>query len=172
MDDAQHERFLRRQLDAGMAFAESSDILDLRPEPGPLPERYEARLAADGLVRDGNGPVRVAHECRFTVWFCRGYQWRHDPRLTLAWVAPIEVFHPNFRLLSGRVAMCAGPIPPGTELVDLLTHVHGLWTWDIASLGDCLNLAAAQWGLRNRRRIPIDPRPIVWRAPRETGAAR
>ena len=61
-NDPIFERFMRRQFEEAAAAARSSDLLRLHVPPLPPPH-------LQGLVREGDGEIKEAHEFNVGIWF-------------------------------------------------------------------------------------------------------
>ena len=164
MSDKIFEAFLRRQLEEGMALADSSDVLDLTPLAGGEPPfRYIAHFEGRrGLVREPGGQIVEFEKFMVGIWFPEDYLRRVNIPQVLTYLGPHpDPWHPNIR----RPFLCAH-IEPGTGLVDILYACHEIWTWNLFATGDeGLNHAASQWSRKqDRSRFPIDRRPLKRRA--------
>jgi hypothetical protein len=176
MNDPILRSFLDRQLEAGLALAASSDLLELRPL-GPTPvQRYLVRLRCKGLVRLGSGAVVEADRFEVGVRLPMDYLRRAHPAEVLTWLHPFNVFHPN--ILAPLI--CVGPLAPGTSLVDLIFQVYEVVTYTKVTMreDDALNKDACAWARNHLDRFPTDRRalkhPVLLREPRteEAGARR
>jgi hypothetical protein len=164
MSDLIYEAFLRRQLEAGMALAESSDVLQLIPLPGSEPpSRFVAHFSGrKGLVRNQRGAIVEFDRFVVGVNFPDDYLRRVNIPQVLTYLGPHpDPWHPNIR----------GPfvclhIEPGTSLVDILFACFEIWTWNLFATGDeGLNHAAAQWSRKqDRSRFPVERRPLKRRS--------
>ena len=160
MPDLVFNGFLERQREDGLALSDASDLLDLEPEPADPPARYLARLRCKGLVRSRAGEIETASFFLVGITFPSDYLRRAEPVEVLAWLGPRNVFHPN---ISGMPPMiCAGPIAPGTSLVDLLHRVFEIVTYQRVTMreDDALNHAACVWAKQHQDRFPVDARPL------------
>jgi hypothetical protein len=166
------DAFLKRQFEQGMALTRESDLVELAPVPDLFdllrpavdgvrsPSRYVARFFCRGLARDERGEVVERGHFEVGIWFPPDYCRRADPFQTLAWLGPVEVFHPN---ISGpRHAICVGPIRPGTGLPELLYRCFDVITWNNVTMSEAnaLDWDACQWARNNRNRFPVDRRPL------------
>ncbi len=171
MLDEVYEAFLRRQLEEGMALADSSDVLTLTPLSGSEPpERYLANFEGRrGLVRDGRGRIVECDKFMVGIWFPEDYLRSVRIPQVLTYLGPQEPWHPNIR----PPFMCVH-IEPGMGLVDILYACHEIWTWNLYATGDeGLNHGASQWSRQQERsRFPIDRRPLKRRSSPPDGAAR
>lgn len=158
MTDAVFAGFLKRQREAGLALAAESDLLDLTPLGGELPQRYVAEFRCKGLVRRGSGEIVEAE--RFAVGICFPDQYLRvvDPFTVLTWLVPQEVFHANIR----APFMCVGSLAPATELVDLLYRCFELVTWQRVTMreNDALDKEACAWARHHRHLLPVDARAL------------
>ena len=169
MSDPIFSSFLGRQRDEGMSLARSSDILELfavfqHPLPPHLPVGYRAVFHCSGLVRDPVAGVVPADHFEVGIRFPFDYLRRADPGQVLCLLHPRNVWHPNVALHAPFI--CAGRLPPGTSLVDILYQVFEILTWRKFALGDPLNPEASQWARDNLDRglFPTDPRPLKRRS--------
>ncbi|MBI2297368.1 MAG: hypothetical protein HYU66_00200 [Armatimonadetes bacterium] len=137
MDDKVLEGFLRQQLSEGMALAEGSDVLELRPENLDLPQEYLAVFHLRSFTRDAAG-IGEAHDHLVHFRFPDDYLIRADPFLVLTYLAPPSIFHPNIR----PPAICPGHIYPGMSLVELLLQVADIIAYRKRTVSehDCLNV--------------------------------
>ncbi len=157
MVDKVYNTFLRRQMEDGMCLAAESDILELIPLAGDPPDRYAAVFRCKGLVRDEDGSVHEADRFVVHIWFGPDYLRRAEPALVITWLEPANIWHPSVR----PPYVCAGPLPPGTRLVEILDQVHQIITYNKANMADNgLNHEAAAWARRNTDRFPVDSRPL------------
>ncbi|MGE0553221.1 MAG: hypothetical protein AB7R55_07305 [Gemmatimonadales bacterium] len=162
------DAFLRAQLEAGLALADASDLLDLTPLPDDPPSRFVARFQAAGLALDETGLIQRAELFEVGIWFPPDYLRRAEPWQVLTWLGPARVFHPNISVRGPWI--CPGVLHPGTPLVDLLYQCYEIITYQKVTTveHDALNPAACGWARDNRHRFPIDRRPLKWRRPRPT----
>lgn len=150
------QRFLEVQYEEGMAFAADSDVLTLQPAPvkgetGGAPEAYVASFDCTGLVFR-NSAVQEDAGAVCGIHFAPDYLWNAHTGRTLAFLHPVDVFHPNI----AAPHMCAF-IAPGTGLCRLLKLCFELWTWGPPkNYSHGLNEQAIQWG----RRQPADRFPV------------
>ena len=177
MTDLVLDGFLERQHEEGLALSAASDLLDLEPEPADPPARYLARLRCEGLVRSPSGEIETASHFMVGITFPDDYLRRVNPAEVLAWLGPPNVFHPN--IIGMPPVICAGPISPGTPLVDLLYRVFEITTYQRLTMREdnALNHQACVWARQHQDRFPIDARPLKRRlldltAPTPTEAAR
>ena len=176
MTDLVLRGFLERQREEWLALSAASDLLDLEPAPADPPARYLARLRCKGLVRSSSGEIETASHFMVGIAFPDDYLRRANPGEVLAWLGPPNVFHPN--IIGMPPAICAGPIAPGTPLVDLLHRVFEITTYQRLTMreDDALNHRACVWARQHQDRFPIDARPLKRRrldltAPTPTEAA-
>ncbi len=177
MTDLVFGGFLEQQHEEGLALSAASDLLDLEPEPADPPARYLARLRCEGLVRSPSGEIETASHFMVGITFPDDYLRRVNPAEVLAWLGPPNVFHPN--IIGMPPVICAGPISPGTPLVDLLYRVFEITTYQRLTMREdnALNHQACVWARQHQDRFPIDARPLKRRlldltAPTPTEAAR
>jgi len=163
--DPVYEAFLARQYEEAMALAAGSDLLELEPLGEHPPDRYIARFRCTGLVRRPGGGVTEARHFEVGIWFPSDYLRRAEPWQVLTWLGPREVFHPN---ISARLpVICVGRLKPGTWLVDLLYQCFEIISYQKVTMreDDALNTAACAWTRQHLHRLPVDRRPLKWRAP-------
>jgi hypothetical protein len=160
MADRILEGFLMRQLEQGMALAEESDLLDLIPLPGPLPQRYIARFLCRGLVRGDDGEVRPADRFEVGIHFPSDYLRRANAFEVLTWLGPSNIHHPN--IMSRAGAICVGRLAPGTDLVSLLYQLFEIITYRRVTVNerDALDWEACRWARNHPERLPVDSRPL------------
>ena len=158
MQDAILGSFLAKQLEAGLALAESSDLLELLPL-GPAPvQRYLVRLHCKGLVRGRSGAVVEADRFEVGIRFPLDYLRRAHPAEVFTWLSPFHAFHPN--ILAPFI--CVGRLAPGTSLVDLIYQVFEIVTYAKVTMreDDALNKDACAWARSHLARFPVDRRPL------------
>jgi len=161
MTDKILEGYLRRQLEEGIALAESSDLVDLTPaDDKGLPQRFAVEFRCKGLVRRADRDDEIVEADRFAVGirFPSDYLRRVEPMEVLTWLGPRNVWHPNIL----APVICVGRLAPGTPLVDIVYQVFELITYNKATVreDDALNPAACQWARHNMHRFPIDRRAL------------
>ena len=162
MNDAVFAAFLKYQREAGLALASESDLFDLTPLGGELPQRYVAEFRCRGLVRATSGAIVEAERFVVGISFADQYLRVVDPIDVLTWLAPRTVFHPNIR----DPFLCVGPIAPGTALVDLLYRCFELISYQRVTMreDDALDKEACVWARNHRHLLPVDARPLKRRA--------
>ena len=160
MTDLVFDGFLERQHEEGSALSAASDLLDLEADPANPPARYLARLHCNGLVRSVSGEIETASHFMVGITFPGDYLRRGNPAEVLTWLGPRNVFHPN--IIGMPPVICAGPIAPGTPLVDLLHRVFEIVTYQRLTMreDDALNHAACVWARQHQDRFPVDARPL------------
>jgi hypothetical protein len=162
--------FLTAQYEEGMAFAASSDRVDLIPQGESPVQRYIANFSSRGLVRRG-GEVVEADSFKVGIQFPTDYLRYVLPGEVVMCLSP-GVFHPN---VNGPF-VCLGDIPPGTGLVDLLYQTYELIGFSKVTMDerDALNPVACRWARQNQDRFPIENRPLkrLERTPRLERTAR
>ena len=160
--DTTYESFIASQIEAGLALAGGSELLDLEPLSTPPYQRFVAEYRCKGLVRIGNGAVREADHFVVGIWMNTDYlRWAHVPEV-LTWLGPLEIWHPNIR----PPHICIGELDPGTLLVDLLYRCYAVICYQRCTMREdnALNWQACRWARGNQERFPIDRRPLKWRA--------
>ena len=159
MSDQVRDAFLRQQYDEGIALAQRSDLLELKPLPfGSPPDRFLADFYCQGLIRTSDGEVREANHFQVGIWFPKDYL-RHISRFqVVTWLGPFEIFHPNI----APPFICLGRLSAGTSLVDLLYQCYEIITYQKVTMreDDALNPAACVWARQNQDRFPFDRRPL------------
>jgi hypothetical protein len=152
------EAFLRRQKIEGEELASASALLDLLPVASDPPHAYRATFQCKGLVRPAQSAVSVGDQFIVGINFPSDYLRRADTAQVLAWLKPVEVFHPNIR----APFICVGKLVPGTPLVDILYQVFEIITYNKVTMreDDALNHEACAWARNNQNRFPIDTRPL------------
>jgi hypothetical protein len=158
------EGFLKKQFEEGMALADASDLLDLMPLDPPVPQRYIATFSCTGLVRQRTGAVTEANHFEVGIWMPDDFLCVADPFRVLTWFRPRHIWHPN---ISNRDPfICVGRMLPGTGLVDLLTKIHEIITYNKVTMreDDALNKECCAWARRNIGRFPVDRRSLRRRA--------
>jgi len=158
MNDVILESFLASQLEAGLALAASSDLLELVPLDAPPVRRYLVDLRCKGLVRDPSGAVSEADHFQVGIRFPDDYLRHVRPAEVVTLFGPPNTFHPNV----AAPFMCLGRLVPGTSLVDLIYQVFEILTYGKVTMreDDALNRDACAWARGNLDRFPIDRRPL------------
>ena len=80
------------------------------------------------------------------------------PGQVLSLAEPLNCWHPNVR----GPAICAGPIAPGTSIVELVMRCYELLTFNnfTPREDDCLNLMACRWARAHMSDFPLESRPL------------
>ena len=158
MHDVILKSFLASQLEAGLALAESSDLLELVPLDAPPVSRYLVDLRCKGLVRDRSGAVTEADHFQLGIRFSDDYLRHVRPPEVVTLFGPQNTFHPNVL----APFMCLGRLAPGTSLVDLIYQVYEILTYSKVTMreDDALNRDACVWARGHLDRFPIDRRPL------------
>jgi hypothetical protein len=158
MHDVILESFLASQLEAGLALAGSSDLLDLVPLDAPPVRRYLVDLRCRGLVCDRSGAVTEADHFQLGIRFPDDYLRHVRPPEVVTLFGPQNTFHPNV----AAPFMCLGRLVPGTSLVDLIYQVFEILTYNKVTMreDDALNRDACVWARGNLMRFPIDRRAL------------
>lgn len=157
MRDPVLDAFLAQQYEQGMALARQSDLLDLEAASR---DRFIAHFRCNGLVRKPSGEVVVASDFAVGIWFAPDHLSEVRPQHVLTWLHPNNPWHPNIR----PPFMCAGHLPPGVELVDILYQCFEIITYVTWAPHDALNPDAAQWARNHQEMFPVDRRPLKRRA--------
>ncbi len=157
MTDPIIQRFRERQLQEGMKLAADSDLFDLTPIGGPIPERYLARFYCRGMVREGD---RIVEADRFDVgiWFGDNYLRQASTFEALTWLGPANCYHPNID--PTRHLICIGALSAGTSLVDIIYQIHEVITYRKLNPTDPLVIDPCGWARHNQDRFPVDDRPL------------
>jgi len=164
MRDRVFENFLEKQLAEGMELARDSDLLELQPQPFPLPWCYVADFRCKGLVREPGGEVTNADHFRVGILFPENYLRKVNAAEVLTWLGPSHVWHPN---ISNRLpVICVGRLYPGTRLLDIIYQLYEIITYQKVTMveHDALNKEACVWARHNTDRFPIDNRPLKRRS--------
>ena len=153
------ENFLIRQREEGLALAQSSDLLELRPLDGPATRRYIATFTCRGLVKTGEGKLAVAERFGIGIHFLDDYLRHAETFQVLTWLGP-RIFHPN--IADTAPWLCIGWLKPGTSLVDILMQTFEVITYNKFNPNEknALNAEACSWARRNQQQLPIDTRPL------------
>lgn len=158
MFDEIFERFLNAQLEAGLAMASNSDLLQLTPIGPSPPQHYIIELSCTGLVLEA-GVVKECSRFLVGIHFGEDHLRRPEGRSLVTILAPNTVFHPNVR----GPAACIGYMAPAVGLVDLTLQIAAILSYQKATLleYDALNPTACRWARNNLDRLPVDPRPLL-----------
>jgi hypothetical protein len=158
MRDHVFDTFLEEQYAAGMALAESSDILELAPLGGPPTQQFIATLSCRGKVGTAASDLRDADRFRVGVFFPMDYLRRAEFMQVIQVLSPRITWHPN---VNGS-AICVGHMPPGTPLVSILYQVVEILTYRryTPREDNALNFAACQWARAHQGEFPLDHRPL------------
>jgi hypothetical protein len=157
MNDPILKSFLEEQEIEAMELDRDSDILNIAPI-GPSPrQRYLVEYNCKGLVRGRTG---IAEVNRFIVGihFPLDYWHRVFPPEVITLLEPRNVWHSNVR---GQL-VCPGKLVPGTALVDLITQIYSIFTFNNITIreDDTLQPEASSWARRNMHRFPLENRPL------------
>ena len=153
--------FLKRQCEAGLALADSSDLLNLNPLGEAPHQRYVASFGSRGLIQE-DGDIVEAQNFHVGIQFPLDYLDRVRPFEVLMCLGPMNVFHPN---INGPL-LCVGHIAPGTGLVDLLYQCYEVLGYSKVTMDerDALNDEACRWARQNQNRFPVENRPLKRRS--------
>ncbi len=163
-DDDIFLSFLEASRDAGLALADSSDLLDLEPELRDPPAKFIATYHCTGLVQEPNGDIVEGTLFGVGIWFPCDYLEIVNPYQVVTWLGPSNVFHSNLR----APFVCLKSLAPGTDLVSILFQLFELISWTSYALHDALNEPASQWARNHQDRLPVDRRPLKRKAIRMT----
>lgn len=159
MPDLVFDGFLDRQNEEGKQFDAESDIVDITPVGGRSPpRRYRVSFRCRGLIRNASDAVVEHDHFEVGIHFPPDYLRHVNPWLVLAWLRPINIWHPN--ILFPHI--CVGRLAPGTGIVDLVYQLHSIITYNKKTTreDDALNRPACSWARRNQHRFPVDTRPL------------
>jgi len=161
-EDRVLQRFLTTQHDEAMALDAASDLVTIVPYGPPPCQQYRAVFRGTGLVRTPSGEIARADHFEALITFPDDYLRKVDPGEAVAWLGPLNVWHPNIM----PPVICVGHVTPGTSLVDLVYQIDEIITYRKVTMDerDALNHAACQWARENRDLFPIDTRPLKRRA--------
>ena len=151
-----YENFMRHQLEEGMELANSSDLLRLHVPP-MSPPTFIAEFHCNGLIREGDGEIKVANEFRVGIWMGPDYLRRADAFEMLRMFTP-NVWHPNVSRIHPLI--CVGRLVAGTPLVDILYQIFEVLTYTKWNTADGMNNAACAWAREHQNEFPIDRRPL------------
>jgi hypothetical protein len=154
------EAWLEENCARGLALARDSDLLELTPVGGNPPQKYRAEFRCRGLIRDAGGNIVEADRFLVGISFPEDYQDEADAYRVFTWLEPRSIWQSN--ILPPLV--CLTHLAPGSELVTLLHGVFELVTWQKYATHDALNQPAAQWARNRPVTLPVDKRPLKWRA--------
>ncbi len=166
MKDLVFDLFMRSQREALLALAEQSDLL--RAE-WLDPQRAVLHFSSKGLLRAQRGEPREHSDFGVGMAFAPDHLRRVDPMAPLTLLWPADVFYPNVR---GSL-ICAGHLRPGIRATELAYTAFEILVGRNRNVveREALSHEAAVWYRRHPERLPIDPRPLLWRAPKpEAGA--
>ena len=162
MSDHVMESFLRWNLNLAQSMTQASDLVEVIPAVGDPPWRYVVRFGCKGIVRRRSGAIVEAEQFDVGVSFMPNHlRGPVDSFATLTWLAPLTIFHPNIAC----PFICAGRMTPGIDLQAIAFQVYELITYQRFATADCLNLEASEWVRTHLDRLPVDPRPLKWKAP-------
>jgi hypothetical protein len=166
MANSVRDAFLRAQLDAGLALAGASDILELTPLEGMPPDRYIADFRCRSLIHNGSA-VLLADRFLVGIHFPENYLRVFQPERVITILAPHNIWLPNVR----GPFLCPGHMLAGTPLVDILFQVFEVLTAQRMTLDErhALHPAVCAWARDNGHMFPTDRRPLRRRA--DGGAA-
>ena len=105
--------FLEAQREEGLRLAAASDLLDLKPLDA---QRFVASFHCNSLVRQAAGRIVESQESVVGIRFFEDHLRMPARPEMLAWLEPLDAFHPNVR----PPFICVGPIHAGEGLEPLL----------------------------------------------------
>ena len=134
-----------------------SELIHILHAEGNPPEKYHIQFTCRGIGKLGAAgkPVfRDKHEV--SIYLHAEYPLKQPQ---LKWLTPI--FHPN---IHSSGAVCIGAWWPAKTLDELLLTLGEMVQYKNLGPKDPMNSKAAAWALRNKRKFPIDPRPLKGRS--------
>ena len=160
--------FLTQQASAGVDLTANSDLATVIPMTEGICNRYIVELGCVGLTRLPDGRIEKHDRWAFGVHFAEDYLARAvHVTSTLTFLGPKPLWHSN---VNGPF-VCLD-LRAGTSLLEIIFALADLVSWRSFSLADPLNEDAAQWG-RNAEPgvLPVDTRPLKWKAGQGVAAA-
>jgi len=151
-------------------FVEAEDLLDgcdlVRIARPAGPELVLAEFTCRGLVREQSGEIVEAEHFVVGFHFASDYLRRVRVPELLTVISPQSAWHPNMGGSRAPTAICIGEVKPSTPLINLLHRVYEVITWQAFTPVEyeALNYEACAWARANPHRLPVDARPLRWRA--------
>lgn len=166
MKDPIFDLFMQRQRQQLLALAEQSDLL--RAE-WLDPQRAVLHFSSKGLVRAQRGEPREHSDFGIGIAFAPDHLRRVEPMAILTLLWPQDVFHPNVR----ASVVCVGDLRLGVRATELAYTAFEILVGRNynAIESAALSREAGAWYRRHPERLPIDPRPLLWRAPKPEARA-
>jgi hypothetical protein len=134
-----------------------SDVVNISPIGSTPYQRYVVEYHCKGLVKTVRG-VEEANRFAVGFYFPTDYWHRVHPAevVTLLW--PVNLWHSNSRF----PYICVGRLLPGTGLIDLITQVYSILTFNNITIreDDALQPEVSAWARRNMHRFPLENRPL------------
>ncbi len=151
--------FLEAQREEGLRLAAASDLLDLKPLDA---QRFVASFHCNSLVRQAAGRIVESQVSVVGIRFFEDHLRMPARPEMLAWLDPLDAFHPNVR----PPFICVGPIHAGEGLESLLYRCFEVIRFANVTMreDDALNHEACAWARRHTQRFPLDTRPLKRRA--------
>lgn len=146
-------RWLDRQVADAMTLNESSDVVRVRPAPGPRPQLFD--VAFDGpTVVSGRAGIETVRGFGVRIRFPDDYL-ISVPNVAnvIALLAPRGIFHPNCK----SPFICIGKLAPGTRLVEIVGQVWQILTYQrfTAREDDALDAEACAWARARVDNFPL-----------------
>lgn len=155
-DDPVFKSFLETSMEGAQNLTRESDRVSILPFP-PFPSsRYLVMFECDSLAghpaSDLRNPERISAEIHFPPHYLR--ELRTEEVVTL--ISPGDLWHSNVR----APFVCVGDMAPGTPLVDIVTQLFEIFTYQNVNLTEGFNREAAEWARSRVDQFPIDSRPL------------
>ena len=124
------------------------------------PSIFVVEMTCRHLVRQDNRICPSSEPCVIAIQFPADYLRRGGPRPgeILSLLAPRNCWHPNVRF----PYVCAGPIAPGTSVLDLVFRCFEIMTYVkfTPREDECLNQAACRWARAHMAEFPLESGPL------------
>ena len=129
MNEDHENDFLIRQLREARELASDSDLVDIRP----LGQRtYAALFRCNGLVQERDGTVRGADRFVIEIQLAEDHLRTKPGPLVMRIVYPPNCFAPNV----APPLMCAGDLPAGVGVVDLVFQAYEIISWQNCTIDE------------------------------------
>ena len=155
-NDPVFQSFLESSMEGAQSLTRESDLVSILPFP-PFPStRYLAMFQCDSLAGHPaiglRNPGRISAEIHFPPNYLR--ELRTEEIVTL--MGPGDLWHSNVR----APFVCVGDMAPGTPLVDIVTQLFEIFTYQNVNLTEGFNREAAEWARSRVDEFPVDSRPL------------
>jgi hypothetical protein len=155
--------FVERQGAELTQLCDSSSRLACRliqPDTSMPANIFMVKIQCANLIKVDDQVRRSEEACLLAIQLPSDYVRRAypNPGQILSLVAPRQCWHPN--VLWPHI--CAGPIAPGTPVVELVLRGYEILTYNKFTPieHDCLNPPACRWARSHMSEFPLERRPL------------